>query len=61
MHVQVSDAIEAWLEGLADAMRATLQTRLGDVARLADPFAQAPTQVLGLYHALSFTERCAYL
>lgn len=59
MPMQVGDAIEAWLEGLADAMRATLRGRLGGVAGLADPFAQAPTQVLGLYYALSFTERCA--
>lgn len=55
--VTASDAVEVWLHQLTDGMRAALQASLKGLAGLADPFAQAPAQVLGLYHALSFTER----
>jgi hypothetical protein len=54
---QVTDTIEAWLEQLTGGMRSTLQSRLSGIAGMDDPFGQAPAQVLGLYHALRFTER----
>lgn len=57
--VTATDAVESWLHQLTDGMRAALQAGLRGVAGLSDPFAQAPAQVLGLYHALSFTQRCA--
>jgi hypothetical protein len=56
--VTATEAVESWLHQLTDGMRAALQASLKGVAGLSDPFAQAPAQVLGLYHALSFTERC---
>lgn len=56
--VTATDAVEVWLHQLTDGMRAALQASLKGVTSLADPFAHAPAQILGLYHALSFTERC---
>jgi hypothetical protein len=56
--VTATDAVESWLHQLTDGMRAALQAGLKGVAGLSDPFAKAPAQVLGLYHALSVTERC---
>eukprot|EP00878_Enallax_costatus_P024703 GHUV01026383.1.p1 GENE.GHUV01026383.1~~GHUV01026383.1.p1 ORF type:complete len:1576 (+),score=459.42 GHUV01026383.1:1611-6338(+) len=55
--VKVTETIEAWLDQLTSSMRSTLQGSLSGVADLSDPFSQAPSQVLGLYHALRFTER----
>jgi hypothetical protein len=55
--VVASHAAEAWLHQLTDGMRGALRASLRGVAALADPFVQAPVQVLGLYHALSVTER----
>jgi len=56
--VTATDAVESWLHQLTDGMQQALQRSLQGVAGLSDPFVQAPAQVLGLYHALSFTERC---
>lgn len=56
--VTATDAVESWLHQLTDGMQKALQAGLRGVAGLSDPFAKASAQVLGLYHALSFTERC---
>lgn len=56
--VVITEAVEVWLGQLAAAMQATLQQLLVGVAGMAEPFTQAPSQVLGLYNAISFTERC---
>jgi hypothetical protein len=58
--VTATNAVEVWLHQLTDSMRAALQASLKGVTSLSDPFAQAPVQILGLYHALSFTERCVW-
>lgn len=55
--VTATEAVEAWLHQLTDGMRAALQASLRGFGGLSNPFAQAPAQVLGLYHALTFTER----
>jgi hypothetical protein len=54
---QVSDAVESWMGELTKRMRSSLCCALAGVGRCADPFLQAPSQALELYHALSFTER----
>ncbi len=55
--VAVTESIEVWLAALVAAMRSTLAALLGSVARMAEPFAAAPSQVLQLFHAIRFTER----
>lgn len=58
LHLQVTDTVEAWLDQLTNCMRATLHHCLTKVEGMSDPFSEAPAQVLGLYHALLFTQRC---
>eukprot|EP00879_Flechtneria_rotunda_P022050 GHRR01023264.1.p1 GENE.GHRR01023264.1~~GHRR01023264.1.p1 ORF type:complete len:267 (+),score=88.06 GHRR01023264.1:122-802(+) len=55
--VQVIETTEVWLDQLTGSMRSTLQACLSGMSGLSDPFSQAPSQVLGLYHLLQFTER----
>lgn len=56
--VAVSESVEAWLVLLNTAMKATLLQQLAGLFKLQEQeaFQQSSSQVLGLKHALTFTE-----
>jgi len=55
--VQITEAVEGWLGQLAGGMQGTLRQSLLQLAGMPDQFQHASSQVLCLYHAISFTAR----